>query len=61
MKTEIITIETADKFCQTKKFGIISEGCTGVWGEGDTIDEAIEDAQSHGLDDLDGFYSMEIQ
>jgi hypothetical protein len=61
MKIEIITKETADKFCQTKKFGIVSEGCIGIWGEGDSIDVAIEDAKSHGLSDLDGCYAMEIQ
>ena len=61
MKIEIVTAEYADKFNQTKKFGIISDGCTGVWGEGDTIEDAIEDAKSNGLSDLDGCYAMEIQ
>ena len=61
MKIEIVTKEYADKFSQTKKFGIISDGCTGVWGEGDTIEDAIEDAKSNGLSDLDGCYAMEIQ
>lgn len=61
MKTEIVTKEYAEKFCQTKRFGIISEGCTGIWGDGDTIEEAIEDAKLHGLDALDNCYVMEIQ
>ena len=61
MKTEIVTKEYAAKFSQTKTFGVISEGCIGIWGEGDTIDVAIEDAKSHGLSDLDGCSAMEIQ
>jgi hypothetical protein len=28
----------------TKKFGIISDGCIGVWGEGDTEKDAINNA-----------------
>lgn len=50
MKIEIVTKEYADKLGQTKMFGVISEGCTGVWGDGDTLDAAIADAEANQLE-----------
>lgn len=44
MKTEKITLAEAEKINQGKKYGIISGGCLGVWGEGDTVEDATEEA-----------------
>lgn len=47
MTIEIINKKTADRYYQAKKYGIIGEGCNGVWGTGDTISEATADALAH--------------
>ena len=65
MKTEQITPAQAATISQTKTYGIISEGCTGVWGEGDTVEEAIADAEQNQLEyagavDLDGCWITEV-
>jgi len=44
MLTYKITTDEAENYHQTKKFGVISEGCTGVWGQGDTMNEAEAEA-----------------
>lgn len=59
MRVIKITTEQATKNNQTKKFGIISEGCTGVWGEGETIEQAQADALKS-VENLDGCWAEEI-
>lgn len=44
MKTREIDGVEASKINLTKKYGIIGEGCVGIWGEGNTVDEAVADA-----------------
>ena len=44
MKTRKIEQAEADKINLTKKYGIMGDGCDGIWGEGDTVDEAVTDA-----------------
>lgn len=66
MKTEKVTAEYAAGFMQEKKFGIISEGCNGVWGEGSSIEDALADAKRNqqeyaGAVDLSDCYIMEIE
>lgn len=42
MRNEIINEDQARSIEQVKKYGVISEGCSGVWGEGDSETEAIQ-------------------
>lgn len=44
MKTELVTLETARKYNQTKRYAVISENCSVIWGEGDMVEEAEADA-----------------
>ena len=44
MKTRTIDQAEASKINLTKKFGIMGAGCDGIWGEGDTVEEAMTDA-----------------
>ena len=44
MLTYKVTTAEAEIYHQTKKFGIISEGCTGIWGQGDTRADAEAEA-----------------
>jgi len=65
MHVETVSAEYASKYSQAKRFGVISEGCTGVWGEGDTLGEAKADAVANmvegcGVADLAGCWVMEI-
>jgi predicted methyltransferase MtxX (methanogen marker protein 4) len=65
MKIEMVSREYAATFSQSNKFGVISEGCIGIWGEGETIENAIYDAEKNqkeyaGKSDLNGCYLMQI-
>ena len=44
MRTRKIDQAEASKINLTKTYGIYGDGCIGIWGEGATVDEAIEDA-----------------
>ena len=44
MLTYTVTTDEAEIYHQTKKFGIISEGSDGVWGQGDTMADAEAEA-----------------
>ena len=43
-KIEKIDVSTARKYSQEKKYGVIGDNCMGVWGDGDTVEEAIQSA-----------------
>lgn len=66
MNVEKVKKQYAAKFQQTKRFGVISEGCIGIWGEGSTLDAAISDAKRNqkeyaGAVSMDGCWAMEIE
>lgn len=42
-----VTKEEANNVNQTKKFGVIMDGACTIWGEGDTIEEATQDAKEN--------------
>jgi hypothetical protein len=44
MRTRTIDQTEASKINLTKKYGIMGDGCDGIWGEGDTVEEAMTDA-----------------
>jgi hypothetical protein len=44
MNTRKIDQAEASKINLTKKYGIMGDGCIGIWGEGDTVDAAMDDA-----------------
>jgi len=50
MKTRKIDAEEAKKISLTKTYGIMGDNCMGVWGEGDTIEEAKTDAEMNMLE-----------
>ena len=60
-----VTTEEANHVEQTKKFGVISDGASAVWGQGDTAEEAIMDATKNmkagcGVADFEDCFVMEI-
>lgn len=66
MRIEKVEKDYAARYQQTKRFGVISEGCIGVWGEGRTLDAAISDAKRNqkefaGAVSMDGCWAMEIE
>jgi hypothetical protein len=66
MRIEKVEKDYAARYQQTKRFGVISEGCIGVWGEGRTLDAAISDAKRNqkefaGSVSMDGCWAMEIE
>lgn len=66
MNVEKVEKQYAAKFQQTKRFGVIAEGCIGIWGEGATLDAAISDAKRNqkeyaGAVSMDGCWAMEIE
>jgi hypothetical protein len=66
MRIEKVEKDYAARYQQTKRFGVISEGCFGVWGEGRTLDAAISDAKRNqqefaGAVSMDGCWAMEIE
>lgn len=66
MRIEKVEKDYAARYQQTKRFGVISEGCIGVWGEGRTLKAAISDAKRNqkefaGAVSMDGCWVMEIE
>jgi len=66
MRVKQITKEEALRISQTMRFGVISEGCIGVWGEGDTLECAEANALENqceyaGASDLSDCWATELQ
>jgi hypothetical protein len=54
MNTRKIDQAEASEINLTKKYGIMGDNCISIWGEGDTLDEAIRAAGENQADVLHG-------